>query len=147
MSQNSVQQSRGKNTVCGIEEGSCNGEDAHRSSAGPSAEKALRVPREEADRTNRRQIQQASLDTPEAGFAWRRPDLPFADLYGWVRLNGLGRRHSWVIERELLQPEIITPATRNQATWPAHRPSSGVKTQGIAIFAVPNRTAFEYSGL
>src|ERR1035437_183657 len=52
MSQNSMQQSRGKNTVCGIEEGSCNGENAHRSSTGPPAEEALRVPREEANRAN-----------------------------------------------------------------------------------------------
>ena len=55
-----------------------------------------------------------------------------------------------MIERELLQPEIITPATRNQATCPVHlvyRPSSGVKTLGIATFAVPDRIAFEWSGL
>ncbi len=67
--QHGVQQSRGEDAVRGVQKWPRDGEHAHGTAPPPALDEGLRVPREEADWPNGRQIEQAAFHAPEGRLA------------------------------------------------------------------------------
>src|SRR5215470_9215687 len=78
--QNCVHDPRGKLAVGGVQERPKQSHQQHQPASHPSFKKALRVPGEEGDGTNRRKIEQAALYTPVHDVRRRWSSL----VVGWL---------------------------------------------------------------